>query len=348
MEQPEQRQTILAVDDTPENLDILKGILTPEFKVKAAINGKMAIKIAQTQRPSLILLDIMMPGMDGYEVCRTLKAQQSTAKIPIIFVTAMSESDDEQKGFAVGAVDYITKPVKPSLVLTRVRNHIAMADQQLACERKVAKRTSELLASQRAAIYMLGEAGHLNDSDTGSHIWRMAAYAGALARAAGWSVAEADYLELAALMHDTGKIGISDAILKAPRKLTVAEFEEMKSHTLIGERILRISGNSPIFKIALDIALGHHEKWDGSGYPKGIAGEEIPESARIAAIADVFDALTMKRPYKEAWSIDKAIKVIEQDSGSHFDPRLVKLFISIIDEIQKIKNDWASQDSVRG
>ncbi|MBF0455460.1 MAG: response regulator [Magnetococcales bacterium] len=344
MKHSEKKQTILAVDDTPENLDILKGILTPEYKVKAAINGKMALKIAQTQETSLILLDIMMPEMDGYEVCQMLKANPKTNTIPVIFVTAMSETSDEKKGFSVGAVDYITKPVNPSIVHARVRTHLALADQQRTCEMKVEKRTRELIASQRAAIFMLGEAGHYNDSDTGVHIWRMAAYAAALARAAGWSVKEAELLELAAPMHDSGKIGISDTLLKAPRKLTPEEFEEMKQHTLIGEKILSLSSDSPVFKMALNVAVGHHEKWDGSGYPKGISGEDIPESARIAAVADVFDALTMKRPYKEPWPTERAFQVIEQDSGTHFDPKLAARFLEIKDEILEIREKWGTKE----
>jgi putative two-component system response regulator len=344
MYQEEHKQTILAVDDTPENLDILKGILTPEFRVKAAINGKMAISIAQTQKPSLILLDIMMPDIDGFEVCRRLKSNPGTANIPVIFVTAMSESRDENKGFKLGGVDYITKPVNPSIVQARVRTHIALADQHLACELMVEQRTKELRESRQAAIRMLGEAGHYNDSDTGVHIWRMAAYAGALARAAGWSVNDAIRLGMAASMHDSGKIGISDLILKAPRKLTDAEFDEMKKHSAIGAKILNISSNTPLFKIAAEIALGHHEKWDGSGYPHGLVGDRTPESARIAAIADVFDALTMKRPYKDAWSIDKAFATIEQNAGVHFDPRLVELFLEIKDEIISIKEEWATKE----
>lgn len=340
------KQTILAVDDTPENLDILKGILTPEFQVKAAIHGKMALKIAETQQPALILLDIMMPDMDGYEVCQAMKANPTTAKIPIIFVTAMADIDNEEKGFDVGAVDYIIKPVNPRIVQSRIRAHLALADQQRACEIMVAKRTRELENSRRAAIYMLGEAGHYNDTDTGVHIWRMAAYASALARAAGWSLQDAMQLELAAPMHDSGKIGIADTILKAPRRLTAEEFEEMKRHTVIGEKILSISSDSSVFKMAQDIALGHHEKWDGSGYPAGVVGEAIPESARIAAIADVFDALTMKRPYKDPWPVEEAFANIASGSGSHFDPRLASLFLAIKDEILEIKKKWAEQETL--
>ncbi|MEO5327085.1 MAG: response regulator [Magnetococcus sp. THC-1_WYH] len=339
----DEKRIILAVDDTPENLDVLKGILTPQFKVKAAINGAMALKIAQTQPPDLILLDIMMPGLDGYEVCRALKSNAATAAIPVIFVTAMSEIQNESKGFEVGGVDYLTKPVQPAIVMARVRTHLALAQQRRTCEELVQQRTQELDASQRAAIYMLGDAGHYNDTDTGVHIWRMAAYAGALARVAHWSVQEAAQLELAAAMHDSGKIGIPDTVLKAPRQLTRDEFEIVKAHAAIGADILK-RGNSPLFRMAAAIALNHHEKWNGSGYPNGIAGEKIPEAARIVAIADVFDALTMKRPYKDPWPIDKALALLQRDAGSHFDPRLVVLFLSIMDEIKVIKNNFEDKE----
>ncbi len=188
---------------------------------------------------------------------------------------------------------------------------------------------------------MLGDAGHFNDTDTGEHIWRMAAYSAAIAIAVGWPKHEAERLKLAATMHDTGKIGIADNILKVPRKLTDEEWETMKMHSQIGYDILSKSSN-PIFQMAAEIALGHHERWDGTGYPKGLSGEGIPMCARIVAISDVFDALTMKRPYKEAWSITQALEFIQQGAGSHFDPNLVKLFFSIKDEIIAIKKDWVN------
>jgi putative two-component system response regulator len=343
MNHTKQEQTILVVDDTPENLDVLKGILKPQFKVIAVINGPLALKLAQAHLPSLILLDIMMPGMDGYDVCRALKSNPVTAKIPVIFVTAMSNISDEKKGFDIGAVDYITKPIQPAIVQARVETHLALADQQRACEKLVFQRTKELDASQRAAIFMLGESGHFNDTDTGVHIWRMAAYCGALAQAAGWSTEKVAQIELAAPMHDMGKIGISDTILKAPRKLTQEEFEVIKKHNIIGYEILTKS-QTPLFKMAAEVALYHHEKWDGSGYPSGLKGEDIPASGRILAIADVFDALTMKRPYKEPWPIEKAFEAIQQDAGTHFDPRLAELFISIKEKIADIKAKWDSED----
>jgi putative two-component system response regulator len=337
------KQTILAIDDTPENLDVIKGILVPTYAVKAATRGAIGLKIAASQTPDLILLDIMMPDMDGYAVCAQLKSNPDTAGIPVIFVTAMSDILDEQRGFDAGAVDYITKPIQPAIMLARVASHLALADQQRACERMVQQRTAELNASQQAAIYMLGEAGHFNDTDTGVHIWRMAAYAGLLARAVGWPVERAAMLELAAPMHDMGKIGISDSILKAPRKLTDEEWRTMQRHSEIGFRILSKS-DAPLFVMAAEVALHHHEKWDGSGYPQGLAGADIPESARIVALADVFDALTMKRPYKEAWPMDKAMEVVGQGAGKHFDPHLAELFQTLGTELQRLKAIWDARE----
>ena len=338
-----EKQTILAVDDTVENLDIIKGILVPEYTVLAATNGDLALKIAQKKKPDLILLDVMMSGMDGYEVCRRLESNEEMASIPVIFVTAMTAEQDEYAGFSVGAVDYIAKPINAMIVKARVSTHLSLADQQRACEQRVHQATADLLRNQYDAIEMLGDAGHYNDTDTGVHIWRMADYAELLARAINWPVDEQKKIKLAAPMHDTGKIGISDDILKAKRKLTAEEFEIMKTHTTIGYSILNKS-DTPLFQMAAEIALRHHEKWNGSGYPDGLKGEQIPMSARIVAIADVFDALTMKRPYKEAWPIDKAFALLHQDAGSHFDPNLIEVFESIKTEVLDVKQAWDQKE----
>ncbi len=318
---------ILIVDDEPNNLKLLQQILKDKYQLIFANNGQKAIVAAIQHLPDLILLDIMMPDMSGYQVCEQLQSNPKTEHIPIIFVTAMGEQDDETKGFDVGAVDYIQKPVSGPIVLRRISTHLSLV------------RTKDLEDLAKASILMLGEAGHYNDTDTGEHIWRMAAYSAAIASALGWPRQQVEMLELAAPMHDTGKIGIPDNVLKAPRKLTAEEWEIMKSHSQIGFDILSQS-NNPIFSMAADVALGHHEMWDGTGYPNNLSGEDIAESARIVAIADVFDALTMKRPYKEAWSIEEALDEIQSKAGTHFDPKLVKVFLSIVPEILKIKNKW--------
>ncbi len=324
---------ILAVDDEPNNLQVLRQILKDHYQVIFANSGEKALEAAGKHQPNLILLDIMMPSMDGYEVCNRLKADPATKDIPVIFVTAMSEEESEIRGFDAGAVDYIQKPVSAPIVLRRVQTHLSLVHAQ------------ELEASQRGAISMLGKAGHYNDTDTGVHIWRMAAYARALAEAAEWTKPMANYLELSAPMHDTGKIGIPDHILKAPRKLTSEEWDIMKTHPEIGCAIVSLS-DTPLFRMAAEIALHHHEKWDGSGYPSGLSGDAIPESARIVALADVFDALTMKRPYKEPWPTTEAVDEIKRGSGSHFEPRLVELFEQILPELLRIKREWDLKETV--
>lgn len=292
-----------------------------------ASSGTEAIDLAVKHRPALILLDIQMPDMDGYAVCRALKGDPRNESIPVIFVTALSEVGNEETGFALGGVDYLTKPVSPGIVRARVRAHLSLVHIR------------ELEKLSRDAIFMLGKAGHYNDSDTGVHIWRMAAFARELAAAAGWSQADCDLLELAAPMHDTGKIGIPDAVLRKPGKLDANEWTVMQTHCAIGFEILS-SNDAPVFRMAAEIARYHHERWDGSGYPEGLAGKAIPESARLVAVADVFDALTMKRPYKEAWPLDQVMATLRAEAGTHFDPALITLFKGCLPRILEIKADW--------
>lgn len=340
-----EKMKILIVDDEPNNISVLSELLMDEYDLAVAMNGEDAIALAHEEpRPDLILLDIMMPGMSGYEVCTTLKADVVTASIPIVFITAMIDVEDETKGFSVGAVDYITKPISPPIVKARVSSHIALGHQQRACEIRIDKQLAEIREGQKDAVYMLGQAGHYNDDDTGVHVWRMAHYSKALAKAAGWPLGQQNMLLLAAPMHDMGKIGIPDIILKKPDKLTDDEWVKMRKHTTYGHKILSIA-TSPLFKMASTIALSHHERWEGGGYPENIEGEAIPESARIVAIADVFDALTMQRPYKDAWSIERAMQYIA-NSGGHFEPRLVELFLSIEDEVVEIKEHWSKREKI--
>lgn len=326
---------ILIVDDEPNNLKVLRQILKDEYQLMFALNGLLALNAALEHKPHLILLDIMLPDMSGYDVCKRLKSDPLTQDIPVIFVSSMREVEDEAMGFDVGAVDFFHKPVSAPVVLRRVQTHLSLV------------RAQKLEESHRAAVFMLGTAGHYNDTDTGVHIWRMSAYSRALAKSAGWSLEEQEFLEMAAPMHDTGKIGIPDSILKAPRKLTPEEWEIMQTHTVIGAEILR-KAPGPIFNMAAEIAHFHHEKWDGSGYPEGLAGRSIPESARIVAIADVFDALTMERPYKQAWTEHEALMEIKRNSGSHFDPELVEKFEAILPEILAIKAEWGRRETQLG
>jgi len=325
------RKRILCVDDESCNLDLMRAILGKDYRLVCANGGEAALAAAMKHRPALILLDVEMPGMDGYQVARRLKAQSATADIPVIFVTVRNEACDEEAGFDAGGVDYIGKPLNPRLLAARVRTHLSLV------------RAVELETSYRDAIAMLGEAGHYNDSDTGLHIWRMAEYSRCLARALGWDEDAAALLELAAPMHDTGKIGIPDSILKKPGPLNAEEWQVMKTHPVIGHQILSKS-KAPLFRLAAEVALYHHERWDGNGYPEGLAGEAIPQSARIVAVADVFDALTMKRPYKEAWPMDRVIQTLRELSGSHLDARMVSIFLGIMPEVEEIRARWEQRE----
>ncbi|MBM6550215.1 response regulator [Marinomonas ostreistagni] len=339
------RKSVLLVDDHADNIDILKGILKDHYDLYAAKNGQMALKIIDSKLPDIVLLDIMMPGMNGYEVCEQIKANPATQHIPVIFITAMTSVQDEQRGFEVGAVDFITKPITPLTTLARVANHIALSEQDKRNRLIIEQRTSQLKEALVSAVNMLSEAGTYNDEHTGSHMWRMADYCAVLARSLGWPEDKVEHLQLAAPMHDTGKIGIPDSILKAPRKLTEEEWVIMRQHPSIGAEILGKS-QAPLFQIAAQVALGHHEKWDGSGYPKGLAGEDIPIAARIVALADVFDALTMERPYKKAWPIEEAYQYLRDQAGSHFDPKLVELFIAQDEEVRAVKRSWEEREQM--
>ena len=335
------RPTILVVDDTPENLDVLGGILRKEYKVKAALNGEKALRIAKSNpRPDMILLDIMMPGMDGYEVCRRLKAEPATAKIPVIFVTAKAEVDDERRGLELGAVDYIAKPISPPIVEIRVRTHLALYDQQRELERLVGERTKELVDTRLEIIRRLGRAAEFKDNETGLHVIRMSHYTRLMCESMNISKEWTDLLFHAAPMHDIGKIGIPDAVLLKPGKLDDKEWDIMRRHPEYGAAIIG-DHDSELMTMSQEISLAHHEKWNGTGYPKGLKGKDIPLSGRVIAIADVFDALTSERPYKKAWSVEKAVAIIDEDAGTHFDPELIPIFHEILPEALEIKDKYA-------
>ncbi|WP_285163284.1 response regulator [Shewanella goraebulensis] len=331
-----EKATVLIVDDTPENIDILVGILGADYKIKVAIDGPKALALAQKSSPDLILLDVMMPGMNGYEVCQKLKSEPLTCHIPVIFVTALADTEDETQGFALGAVDYITKPVSPAVVKARVKTHLSLYDQKRLLESEVELRTKELRETRFEIIRRLGRAAEYKDNETGLHVIRMSHYARLLAIAAGHSSRFCELLYNAAPMHDIGKIGTPDAILRKPGKLDADEWKEMQAHAAIGAEIIG-EHDDPLLQMAKRIALSHHEKWDGSGYPNGLSGEEIPIEGRIIAIADVFDALTSARPYKKAWTVEDTMGLIEKESGKHFDPELVEKFKSVLDDVKTIK-----------
>lgn len=319
---------ILLVDDEPTNLRVLRTVLNDLYRLLFAKNGQEALQLAAEHQPDLVLLDVMMPGMTGFEVCTALKANRQTQHIPVIFVTALRDEIDETQGFAVGAVDYITKPISPAVVRARVKTHLSLVQAH------------ELKKTRLQVIQRLGRAAEYRDNETGLHILRMSHFSQVIALAYGLSPKRAEDLLHAAPMHDIGKIGIRDDILLKPGKLTEDEFREMQRHPLIGAEILG-DADSHLLQLAQQVALYHHEKWDGTGYPHGLKGEEIPLEARIVALCDVFDALTSTRPYKSAWSVEDTLAHLQAQKGRHFDPQLVDLLEQELPKILEIRERWA-------
>jgi len=330
MKQFSPQPLILAVDDEAGNLQLLRQILQDQYRLLFAKDAARALELAAQELPDLILLDVMMPGMTGYEACRALKAAPATAAIPVIFVTALNDPNDEVIGFDAGAVDYITKPLSPPIVRARVRTHLSLVD------------VAELKETRLQIVQRLGLAAEYKDNETGLHVIRMSHYARLLGVAAGMHAAQADDLLHAAPMHDVGKIGIPDRILQKPGPLDADEWAIMQSHATIGGDIIGEHARG-MLAVARNIALTHHEKWDGSGYPRGLAGEQIPLEGRIVAVADVFDALTSARPYKAAWTIEEAVAYLREQRGRHFDPVLVDLFLAQLPAICAIRERWAEQ-----
>ena len=360
-----QRPTILLVDDTPENLTLMSGLLKNLYKVKVANSGEKALNMVMADaKPDLILLDIMMPGMSGYDVIRALKKSPDTSAIPVIFLTAMGSGEDEMAGLALGAADYITKPISPPIVMARVKTQLenkAAADflrnHNNFLEAEVNKRTQELMAVQDVTIMVMASLAETRDSDTGNHIRRTQFYVKALAeelrthpRFAGFlSEHTIGMLFKSAPLHDIGKVGIPDRILLKPGKLTPEEFEIMKTHTTLGRDAIEAAEKQlgidvEFLKMAKDIAFYHQEKWDGSGYPTGASGEAIPVSARLMAVADVYDALISRRVYKDGMPHEKAVTIIVEGKGQHFDPDIVDAFVRVQEAFREIARRYADTD----
>ena len=356
------RPIILVVDDTPDNLKLMSALLKDLYRVKIANGGEKALAIAQSEaQPDLILLDIMMPGMDGYEVCRRLKADRRTRDIPVIFLTAMTASEEEELGLKLGAVDYVTKPISPPVVLARVETHLklkASADFLRSkadfLEAEVERRIREVLAIQDVTILSMASLAETRDSDTGNHIRRTQRYVRELARqlmtfprfSAYLDDAKVNLLYKSAPLHDIGKVGIPDRILLKPARFEPQEFEIMKRHTLLGREAIEHAEQSlgmPVEFLALakEIAFSHHEKWDGTGYPEGRSGDDIPIPARLMAVADVYDALISRRIYKEGMSHADACRLIVEGAGVHFDPDVVQAFTSLAEAFQAIARQFA-------
>lgn len=347
---------VLAVDNSETDIELLLEEVGDVFEMRVALSGEAALESVVAEKPDLILLDVIMPGMDGYEVCRRLKANSNSHDIPVIFLTGMDDEKNEVLGLSLGAVDYITKPISAALMKARVKNHLELKRHRDHLEELVAERTRELARTQEITIYCLASLVEARDPETGGHILRTQRYVRELARKLQEFGLHRDYLDdktiellfKSAPLHDIGKVGVEDRILMKPGKLEVDEFEEMKKHTAYGRDALQLAeeefGDTSFLRYAWEIAYAHHEKWDGSGYPLGISGQDIPVSGRLMAIADVYDALISRRVYKPPFSHRDAVRIIGEGMGSHFDPEMVEAFMTIEDDFKRIALEFS--DSV--
>lgn len=349
---------ILVVDDEATMRRLLEKLLKLEgYDVVLANTGEQALQELFTRGADTVLLDMRMPGMSGLEVCRQIRSHPRTSNTPVVFITAVNDRDLRRKGMEAGADDFLSKPFDEVELLARIRNSVrvklyydGLAQQKEQLEQAVAERTTELAsavakltqiqsdlrASQEETIYRLSRAAEFRDDETGQHLQRMSWYCHLIGSKIGLDERTCELLRIASPMHDVGKLGIPDRILLKPGRLTPEEFSVMKTHAEIGYRILAESNAAPL-KMAATIAYTHHEKWDGSGYPRGLKGEDIPLAGRVAAIADVFDALTSARPYKPAWTLEAALDLMRKGAGQHFDPELVGVFLTNFDEVLAIR-----------
>ncbi len=360
------KPTVLVVDDTPENLQVMNGLLRGLYKVRLATSGGLALELAlQTPQPDLILLDIMMPDLDGHEVCIRLKADPATQDIPVIFLTALNQEVDQKRGFLDGCVDYITKPFSPDIVLARVATHVALkrasdllSDHNRYLREEVERQTRAVQKVQDVTILAMASLAETRDNETGMHLRRTQNYMKLLAehlhrRSPYASQLDEEVIELlykSTPLHDIGKVGIPDHILMKPGKLTPEEFMVMKKHSELGSHIIAqaeglLDAPSSFLRFAREIAHYHHENWDGSGYPEGLQGEAIPLSARLMAVADVYDALISKRFYKEAFSHEEATRFIESQVGRKFDPVIVEAFRQVADRFATIAATFKDNNS---
>lgn len=353
-----EKPSLVIIDDKKENLDLLADFFKEKYKIRLFPNGDLAIKSIKTSNPDLILLDINMPDLNGYEVCSILKNNEDTKNIPVIFLSALNDKFDKVKAFAVGGVDYVSKPFQFEELDSRVKTHIKISNLQKEIEYKnknlekiVEEKVEEIKNSQMATIITITKLSEARDDDTGKHIERLSIFAQIIAknlydRGLHRNLINANYLKLiydASPLHDIGKIAIRDNILLKPGKLTIEEFEIMKNHVIYGadtlEKIKEKYPYNEILNMGIKIARYHHEKWDGSGYPQGKKGNEIPLCARILAICDVYDALRSKRVYKEAFSHEKSCNIIIEEKGKHFDPDVVDSFVELEKNFEKIRDE---------
>ncbi len=352
------RSRVLIVDDAPENIRILGELLKNKYTVMFARNGEDALRIANKDpHPDIILLDVIMPGMNGYEVCQELKANKSTHDIPVLFITAQNDEQEESRGLSIGAVDYVSKPFRSTLVTTRVDNQLELKKHRDKLDDLVKERTHELSLTQEATIEAMASLAEWRDPETGLHIKRTQKFVLLLAEfmAKDEKYCKAldpktiELLYLSAPLHDVGKVSIPDAILQKPGRLTEEEFEYMKQHTTRGRDALSSAdsklGSDSFLRIARTIAYSHHERWDGKGYPQGLAEDKIPLPAQLMSVADVYDALTSKRVYKPSMPHEKARDLIVEGRGTQFAPDVVDAFLSLEDEFKAVAEKFADRDA---
>ena len=361
---PPVKPIILIVDDAPANISLMAGLLMAHYTVKALNAGSRVLALARQEAPDLILLDVMMPDLDGYEVCRQLKADPLTRQIPVIFVTSKTDAASEQRGMAVGAVDYIMRPITPAILLSRVQAHVGNAssartmgidNQYLQLE--VAQQTRQIASLQEVTILALASLAETRDADTGNHLKRTQQYVELLCNYLSLQTRFEHYLSaeririvaLCAPLHDIGKVGIPDRILLNPGRFKLEEFEIMKTHPRLGLDAIAnaqasVNDESELFEVAKEIVYSHHEKWDGSGYPQGLRGDAIPIPARLMALADVYDALICRRVYKPGLAHELAVRIILEGRGKHFDPDVVDAFVALGEEFQAIATRFADTE----
>lgn len=351
---------ILVVDDAPDNLLLAGNLLTPHYRVKLAASGALALEIAQAETPDLILLDVMMPDMNGYDACAKIKKMETLRRTPIIFLTALGETTDQEKGFALGAVDYILKPFTPSLLLARVKTHLSLKQAQASLqernehlEAEIAKRVDEIGKLQQVAIMALASLAETRDCETEAHIQRTSEYVRRLASQLQSKTLfideltdeNIDLMVKSAPLHDIGKVGVPDMILWKPAKLNSEEFELVKRHPAIGRRAIEgaerlLATPESFLRFAKEMTYLHHERWDGSGYPERLKGEAIPLSARLMALADVYDALISRRVYKKPIPHEEAVRIITDEAGKHFDPVVVEAFLVVAEQFHAISQKF--------
>lgn len=359
-----EKYTVMIVDDALSNISLFSELLKDDYNIRIALNGEKAIRLIEAEQPDIILLDVMMPVMDGYETCRILKADEKLKDIPIIFLTAKSEVEDENIGLSLGAVDYITKPVNPQIFLSRIRAQLStklandfLKNKNQYLEDEVALRTKEITTLQEVTIMAMSSLAEIRDNETGNHLQRTKLYARELCKCLAKKPEYENIFDAKTILkisnavplHDIGKIGIPDVILLKPSKLTTEEFEIMKTHTTLGkeaiEKAEKLTDCPDLFlTIPKEIAYSHHEKWDGSGYPQGLAGEDIPISARIVALVDVYDALRSKRVYKPAYPHQQVVEMIKNESNKHFSESIVAAFLEINEKFNEIAIKYMDEE----